>query len=51
MAVLREMIDRGEMAEIAWIPTDRQIADAVTKKGIPSFKILGFTSELKGLSV
>ena len=51
MATLREMIDRGEIAEIAWIPTDRQIADALIKKRVPSFKILGFTSELKGSSI
>ena len=48
MAILREMIDRGKRAEIAWIPTGRQVADALTKKGVPSFKILGFTSEPKG---
>ena len=51
MAILREMIDRGEIAEIGWIPTDRQIADTLTKKGVSSFKILGFTSKLKGSSI
>ena len=35
------MIDKREIAKIAWIPTDRQIADVLTKKGVPSFKILG----------
>ena len=50
MTILREMIDRGEIAEITWIPTDRQIADALTKKRVPSFKILEFTSELRGSS-
>ena len=51
MAILRKMIDIGAIVKIAWIPTDRQIADALTKKGVPSFKILGFTSELKGSSI
>ena len=50
-AILREMIDRGEIAAITWIPTDRQIADALTKKRVPSFKILEFTFELKGSSI
>ena len=51
MAVLREMVDRGEIAEISWIPTDKQIADSLTKKGVPSFKILQFISEPKESSV
>ena len=51
MAILREMVDRGEIAEISWIPTDKQIADSLTKKGVPSFKILQFISEPKESSV
>ena len=47
MAILREMIDRKEIERISWIPTDTQIADALTKKGVPSFKILGYISEPK----
>ena len=45
------MIERKEIAEISWIPTDVQIADCLTKKGAPSFKILGFTSEREESSV
>ena len=51
MAILREMVDRGEIAEISWIPTDKQIANSLTKKGVPSFKILEFISEPKESSV
>ena len=51
MAIFREMADRGEIAEISWIPTDKQTADSLTKKGVPSFKILQFTSEPKESSV
>ena len=51
MAVLREMLERKEITEISWVPTDTQIADSLTKKGMPSFKILGFMSELKESSV
>ena len=51
MAVLREMLERKELTEISWVPTDTQIADSVTKKGMPSFKILGFMSEPKESSV
>lgn len=51
MAILREMLDRKEIAEFSWTPTDEQIADSLTKKGVPSFKILGFISEPKESSV
>ena len=51
MAILREMIERKEIAEISWLPTDVQIADSLTKKGVPLFKILGFISEPKESSV
>ena len=51
MTVLREMLERKEITEISWVPTDTQIADPLTKKGVPSFKILGFMSELKESSV
>ena len=49
MAILREMLERKEITEISWVPTDTQIAHS--KKGVPSFKILGFISELKESSV
>ena len=51
MEILREMIDRRKISETAWISTERQIADALTKKGVLTFKILGLTSELKGSSI
>ena len=51
MAILREMSERKEIAEISWIPTDVQIADSLTKKGVPSFKVLWFISEPKESSV
>ena len=47
MAILREMLDRKEITDISWVPADVQVADALTKKGVPSFKILGFISEPK----
>ena len=51
MAIFREMITRKEIAEISWLTTDIQIADSLTKKEVPSFKILGFISEPKESSV
>ena len=51
MAVLREMLERKEITEISWVPTDTIIANSLTKKGVPSFKILGFMSEPKESSV
>ena len=47
LAILREMLNRKEIAEVSWIPTDKQIADSLTKKGVPSYKILGFVAEPK----
>ena len=51
MAVLRVMLESKEITEISWVPTDTQIADFLTKKGVPSFKILGFMSEPKESSI
>ena len=51
IAILREMHEGMEIAEISWVPTNPQIADSLTKKGGPSFKILGFMSEPKESSV
>ena len=51
MAILRERHEGKEIAKISWVPTDTQIADSLTKKGVPSFKILGFMSEPKESSV
>ena len=41
------MLRKGELANILWVPTDEQIADALTKKGVPSFKILEHISDPK----
>ena len=51
MAILREMLERKGIAEISWVPTNTQIADSLTKKGVSPFKILGFISEPKQSSV
>ena len=46
MAILREMIDQGEI-EITWIPTDRQIADTLTKKRFLHSKFFDLHLSLK----
>ena len=51
IVILRQIIKRKEIAEISWVPTDVKIVDSLTKKGVPSFKILGFISEPKESSV
>ena len=38
-------------SDISWVPTNTQIAHSLTKKRVPSFKILGFISEPKESSV
>ena len=45
------MLEGKEIAEISWVPTNTQIVHSLTKKGVPSFKILGFMSEPKESSV
>ena len=45
MAILREMLDNKEIDDITWVPNIHQVADALTKRGVPSFKIL---QHLKG---
>ena len=40
MAILREMLSNKEITEITWVPNVHQIADALTKRGVPSSKIL-----------
>ena len=45
------MLEGKEIVEISWVPTNTQIAHPLTKKGVPSFKILGFMSETKESSV
>ena len=51
MTISREMMDGKGSAETSWIPTDLQTADSLTKKGVPSFKILGFIPEPKESSI
>ena len=40
MAILREMVQRNEIQAITWIPTSKQIADCLTKRGSSSIKLL-----------
>ena len=46
-----DMLEGKEIAETSWAPTNTQISHSLTKKGVPSFKILEFMSELKESSV
>ena len=39
-SIIRELLDRGEVHKLDWIPTSHQIADGLTKRGVPSSKIL-----------
>ena len=35
IAVLQDMIERGELQKVNWVSTADQLADALTKKGVP----------------
>ena len=39
-AIIREMIEKNSIHQLDWVPTSCQIADGLTKKGVPSSKIL-----------
>ena len=47
IAILREMLNKGEITRVAWVESQNQIADSLTKKGMPSFKVLCYFSEPK----
>ena len=40
-AIVREMLERGTLATLDWVPTDEQLADCLTKRGVMPTKILG----------
>ena len=44
MAILRELLEKREINTLQWVPTDYQIADSLTKGGVPSSKVLEHTS-------
>ena len=46
-AIIRELLETGKVKNIEWIPTSVQLADCLTKKGIPSFKILDHMGEAR----
>ena len=40
IAILREMLGKGEIDKVEWIPKEQQLADCLTKKGALSKKLL-----------
>ena len=48
-ALLREMIEKREISSVQWVPSVAQLADALTKKGVPSAKILSSTRGLRSV--
>lgn len=40
ISVLRDMIQRKELQEFRWVPTDMQVANALTKKGCSTMNLL-----------
>merc|ERR1711895_143514 len=47
VAILREMLNKCEITRVAWVESQKRIADSLTKKGMPSFKVLDYFSEPK----
>ena len=40
IASIKQMIDRGEVADVKWINAELQIADSLTKRGASNAKLL-----------
>ena len=40
ISLLREMLEKKELKIVEWVPTERQLADCLTKKGASSRKLL-----------
>ena len=40
ISLLREMLEKKELKTVDWVPTERQLADCLTKKGASSRKLL-----------
>ena len=39
IADLQEMIEKGEVSELKWVPTDKMISDTLTKKNSCSYSL------------
>ena len=44
LAVLRDMLDRGEISKVSWVATSRQLADCLTKRGACAQRLLAAVS-------
>ena len=40
IAVLKDMISKGELSSVSWVDTISQLADCLTKKGVPTERLL-----------
>ena len=49
MAILREMIAKKEIDDITWVPSENQVADIFTKRGVPSHKVLRHLMSTKAI--
>ena len=47
IGILREMLSKKEISKFEWVPTNQQIADVFTKKGVASYKVMGYVAEPK----
>ena len=39
-SLLGEVLEKGELAEVEWVPAELQLAECLTKKGVSSRKLL-----------
>ena len=40
IAAIKQMLEVGKLRELIWVPTNLMLADALTKKGVNSLKLM-----------
>ena len=40
VSVLRDMVSHGEIDNIKWVSTDKQLSNCMTKQGAPSYSLI-----------
>ena len=45
LAAIKEMLGRGEVTSVKWVPGSQQLADTLTKRGVSGDKILSVLQE------
>ena len=39
ISAIKQMLENGEVTDVQWVPSDKQLADCLTKKGVNTIKL------------